>query len=339
MSNPSDLRVGVVGAGLMGGEHVRRLAGSIPGACVGAVVEPDADRAGAAAAAAGGVATFARIEDALAAGALDAVVIATPGPFHEQTLLPVLEAGLPVLCEKPLTPDPESSWRILQAEQATGRRLIQVGFMRRFDDQYARLRELVAAGGAGELLMLRGVHRNPAVPETYTQSMLITDSVVHEFDVLPWVAGRDIVSVEVVHARRNELSPGHLSEPVLVLMRLADDILVDVEMNVSVGFGYQVATEAVFQQGIARIGQPEGLQLWQRGTFSLAEHQSFATRFSAAYDTQLRAFVEAARAGTVTGPSAWDGYKVAVACAAGVVALDRPGPVALDLPPVPSFYA
>jgi myo-inositol 2-dehydrogenase/D-chiro-inositol 1-dehydrogenase len=339
MTTTTDLRVGVVGAGMMGADHVNRLTTTIAGAVVSAIIEPDAGRAQAAAAHAPGAAVFSAIEQALDADAVDAVVIATPGQFHEPVLLPALEAGIPILCEKPLTQDPESSWRIVEAEQKTGKHLIQVGFMRRFDAQYRQLKQLIASGTAGELLMLRGVHRNPSVPDSYTQQMLITDSVVHEFDVVPWLAGATIRSVEVRYGKRNALSPERLREPILVLMELDNGVLVDVEMNVSVQFGYQVATEAVFQRGVARIGQPDGLQLWQDGRFHIDEHQSFTTRFKQAYDVEVQDWVDAARRGGIAGPSAWDGYKVAVACAAGVKALETEGPVAVELPPVPEFYA
>ena len=323
---------------MIGADHIARLTNTTAGAVVSAVIEPDEGRAAAAAALAPGALTYRRVEDALAAGTMDAVLVATPGQFHEPVLLPVLEAGLPILCEKPLAPDPESSWQILEAEQKGGRRLIQVGFMRRFDPEYRQLRQIIAGGSAGDLLMLRGVHRYPAVPGSYTQEMLINDSVVHEFDVIPWLAGAAIRSVEVHHARRNALSPAHLREPVLVLMELDNGVLVDVEMNVSVQFGYQVATEAVFQRAVVRIGQPQGMQLWQEGRFQIAENASFKTRFKEAFDIEVQAWVDAARRGTVTGPSAWEGYQVAVACAAGVQALKSKGPVAVDLPETPSFY-
>jgi len=335
----SELRVGVVGAGIMGADHITRLTETITGAMVSAIIEPDARRAQAAAAHAPGAALFTGIEDALDAGAVDAVVIATPGQFHEPVLLPALSAGIPILSEKPLTQDPESSWRIVEAEQKGGKRLIQVGFMRRFDAQYRQLKELIDSGSAGELLMLRGVHRNPSVPESYTQQMLITDSVVHEFDVVPWLADGTIRSVEVRYGKRNALGPERLREPILVLMELDNGVLVDVEMNVSVQFGYQVATEAVFQRGVARIGQPDGLQLWQDGRFQIAEHQTYTTRFKQAYDVEVQAWVDAAKQGTIAGPSAWDGYKVAVACTAGIQALSKQGPVPVELPPVPAFYA
>ncbi|WP_022901046.1 Gfo/Idh/MocA family protein [Humibacter albus] len=339
MTTTTDLRVGVVGAGIMGADHIARITRTISGAHVSAVIEPDAGRAKSAAALAPGSAVFASIEEALEARVMDAVVIATPGRFHEPVLLPALEAGLPILCEKPLTQDPESSWRILEAEQKTGRQLIQVGFMRRFDTQYRQLKQLIDSGSAGELLMLRGVHRNPSVPDGYTQQMLITDSVVHEFDVVPWLAGSGIRSVEVRYGKRNAIAPEGLREPILVLMELENGVLVDVEMNVNVRFGYQVATEAVFQTGVARIGQPDGLQLWQDGRFGIAEHQSYTTRFEQAYDTEVQAWVDATRRGEIAGPSAWDGYKVAVACKAGVQALEATGPVELDVPEPPPFYA
>ena len=335
----SELRVGVVGAGMMGADHVARLTHRIAGATVSAIIEPDQERAAAAVQEAPGARAFARIEDALDAGAADAVVIATPGQFHEPVLLPVLEAGLPVLCEKPLTDDPESSWRVLEAEQKNPHPLIQVGFMRRFDAEYRQLRELIAAGTAGELLLLHCVHRNPAVPDSYVEDMLITDSLVHELDVVPWLAGANIASIEVRRGRRNPNNPSHLNDPIVALIELDNGVLADVEMNVSARFGYQVATEAVFASGTARIGQPSGLQLQHNGSLQIGEHQSFTTRFRQAFDTEVLDWVNAASQGRIAGPSAWDAYSVAVASAAGVKALHTSGPVAVELPEKPSFYA
>ncbi|WGW11739.1 Gfo/Idh/MocA family oxidoreductase [Saxibacter everestensis] len=338
MSN--ELRVGVVGAGAMGADHIARITHRTSGAAVSAIIEPNPDRAAAAAESAPGTATFTRIEDAIDAGTVDAVLVATPGQFHFPVLEPALDARLPILCEKPLTQDSTSSWAVLEQEQKLDRPHIQVGFMRRFDPEYRALRDVIAAGDAGELLMLHCIHRNPSVPESYLQRMLITDSVVHEFDVVPWLAGSPIKTVEVKFPRRNTLAPERLREPILVLMELENGVLVDVEMNVSVQFGYQVAAEAVFESGIAHIGQPSGLQLWQGGRVSTAEHTSFVTRFADAYDAEVQRWVDAVRAGTlVDGPNAWDGYLVSRACEAGIAALEGGGIQSIDAPARPSFYA
>lgn len=336
----SNLRVGVVGAGLMGADHITRIENKISGAHVSAIIEPDAGRAETAAQHAPAAKTFARLEDAIEADAIDAVLVAVPGKFHEPVLVPALEAGLPVLCEKPLTPDSESSRRILDLEQKLDRPHIQVGFMRRFDTEYQALRELIESRESGELLMLRGVHRNPSVPDSYDRPMLITDSVVHEFDVIPWLAGSPVVSVEVRQPRSNSLGREDLREPILVIMELANGVLVDVEMNVSIQFGYQVGTEAVFEKGLARIGQASGIQQWREGRYFLNEHADFTTRFAAAYDVQVQKWVDAVNDGRlVDGPNAWDGYVVAVSCEAGVKALDGPGVVPVETGDRPDFYA
>lgn len=334
------LRVGVVGAGAMGADHIDRINNRTSGAHISAIVEPDAGRAAKAAENAPGANTFSKIEDAIAADAVDAVLIAVPGQFHEPVLVPALEAGLPILCEKPLTPDSESSLRIVELEQKLDKPHIQIGFMRRFDLEYNELRKLVESEDAGELLMLRGVHRNPTVGENYTQDMLITDSVVHEFDVIPWLAGSRVVSVEVKYPKTNSLAHAGMKEPILVIMELENGVLVDVEMNVNVQFGYQVATEAVFEKGLARIGQPAGLQRWSAGQFSVKDHEDFTTRFATAYDRQIQSWVDAVHEGTlVAGPNAFDGYLVALSCEAGVKALNEGGVVPVEAESRPDFYA
>jgi myo-inositol 2-dehydrogenase / D-chiro-inositol 1-dehydrogenase len=330
------LRVAVVGAGIMGTDHIERLATRTKGAVVAAIVEPDESRAAAAAALAPGAALHPRIEDALDDGGIDAVLIATPGPFHTAVLLPALEAGLAVLCEKPLAPTADEALEVLEAEQRLPAPRIQVGFMRRFDAEYAALESLARSGDAGELLLLHCAHRNPSVADAYTESMTITDSVVHELDVVPWLAGAGIGAIEVRSGRRNRAS--RFADPQLVLLELTNGVLADVEISVNAGFGYQVTTEAVFERGVAGIGRAGGLVLAQDGRIGVAEHRSYTTRFAAAYDTEVQRWVDAARLGGIDGPSAWEGYRVAVASAAGVEAQRSGRRVELAAATAPPFY-
>lgn len=334
----SELRVAVIGAGLMGADHVSRIGQRIVGAHVSVIVEPDEARAKAALANAPGAAWYPNTDDAIAAKAMDAVLIATPGQFHEPVLLPALNAGLPILCEKPLTTDTESSLRIVEAEVACGKQLIQVGFMRQFDEGYMALRDLIASGESGELLGLHCAHRNPTVPDTYHNDMLIFDSVVHEIDAVRFLTDSPITSVEVKHMKRNTLSPEGLNEPILVLLGTESGLLATVEMNVSVQFGYQVKTEAVFQKGIAEIGRTSGMTRFFDGSISTSEHMSFKTRFAAAYDNQIQRWVNAVAIGTIDGPSAWDGYLAAAAVDAGVKALNSGANETVTYAAKPKFY-
>ena len=334
-----DLRIAVVGAGMMGGDHIARITQRISGAIVAAIVEPDADRANAAAENAPGAAIRADIREALDHDHLDAVIIATPGDFHEPVLLPALEARVAVFCEKPLTPDSESSLRIIEAEQRLDRPHIQVGFMRRFDAEYAGLRQLIASGELGALLLMHCAHRNPSTPPSYTESMLITDSVVHEFDTVPWLADERIVAVQVMKPRRNTLAPVGLGDPQLVFIELESGAIASVEINVNVQFGYQVTTEAVMERGIAEIGKTAGLKVWRDGRWGSVEHRSFKTRFGAAFDAQIQRWVDAVKGGAIDGASAWDGYLAAAACEAGVAAQRTGRRVEVTMVARPAFYA
>jgi myo-inositol 2-dehydrogenase / D-chiro-inositol 1-dehydrogenase len=235
-------------------------------------------------------------------------------------LLTCLEAGLPTLCEKPLTPDSRGSLRVLEAETRGGRPLIQVGFMRRYDAEFRRLRELIAAGEAGALLALHCAHRNMSTPPGYVESMLITDSVVHEIDTVAWLAGEPITAVEVKKPRRNSLAPPGLHEPQLVLLETASGVLADVEINVNSRVGYQVTTDAVLESAVASVGRTTGITRWHDGRMVTAEHTTYTTRFEAAYDAEVQQWVDAARRGVVDGPTTWDGYRAAACCEAALEA-------------------
>ena len=333
-----DLRIAVVGAGMMGSDHIARITRRISGATVATIVELDAVRANVAAADAPGAVVRSDIRDSLDHDDLDAVLIATPGSLHEPVLLPCLEAGVAIFCEKPLTPDSESSLRILDAEQRLDRPHIQVGFMRRFDAEHVALRELIASGDLGSLLLMHCAHRNPSTPPSYTESMLITDSVVHEFDSVPWLAGERIVSVDVRQPRRNSLAPPGLPEPQLVFIELESGAIAVVEINVNAQFGYQVTTEAVMERGVVEIGRTAGLEIRREARWGGAEHTTFKTRFSAAFDVQIQRWVDAVHQGVIDGASAWDGYLAAAACEAGVTAQRAGQRVEVQTAARPAFY-
>ncbi len=335
----SGLRVAVIGTGSMGTDHIIRLNSRISGSSVSAIVEPDAARAETALLHAPDATRFPDITAALASGQVDAVVVATPGAFHEEVLLPIIAAKKPVLCEKPMVPDLASGLRIIDAEVKGGKKVIQVGFMRRFDEGYLELKDQISQGGLGELLALHCAHRNPSVPDWYNNEMLIADSVSHEIDIVKFLTNSPIVSVEVKSLKRNKLAPERLDEPILVLLETESGIVATVEMNVSVQFGYQVQTEAVFQKGVIEIGRTNGMTTWEAGRSSTKEHTSYLTRFARAYDDEIQSWVNAARNGEVGGADAWDGYVAVAVVEAGLDSMKNGGAATVSYLPQPLFYA
>ncbi|MEU8773949.1 Gfo/Idh/MocA family oxidoreductase [Streptomyces sp. NPDC048606] len=315
------LGIAVIGTGKMGADHVRRIGDTVGGARVVAVADPDGDRVKEVAAGLDGAGAFTDPAAAIAAPGVDAVLIASPGPAHEEAIAHALRRELPVLCEKPLTPDPEGALRILEAERRLGRRLVQVGFMRRFDAEYERLKAVLDAGALGRPLFLHCRHRNASSPAFFTGDMLISDSVVHEVDAARWLLGEEITAVTVLAPRSSAVAPEGLGDPRLVLLETAGGVIVDVEIFVNCGFGYEVTCEAVGESGTARIGDGGGgVEVRSAGRRYGEITQDFTTRFADAYDRQLRRWVAAAARGGVAGPDAWDGYAAAAVSRAGLAA-------------------
>jgi myo-inositol 2-dehydrogenase/D-chiro-inositol 1-dehydrogenase len=259
--------------------------------------------------------------------AVDAVVVASWGPTHEQYVLAALAAGKPVFCEKPLATTREACERVLAAETARGRRLVQVGFMRRYDEAYRELRTAVHQGAIGAPLMAHMAHRNPSVPPTVTSEAAINDSAVHEIDVTRWLLGEEITSVMVLAPRRSTLASGSLQDPMVVMFRTESGVLVDDELGLNVRYGYDIRAEVVCETGQARL--PTGGPV----------PPDWRVRFSDAYDTEFRAWIaDVAADREPAGPSSWDGYAATVVAGACVSALGAGGWVAVSLPERPALY-
>ncbi|MFC8427027.1 Gfo/Idh/MocA family protein [Streptomyces sp. NPDC057253] len=338
MTERGTLGVAVIGTGKMGADHVRRIHEAVSGARVSAVVDLDADRAKQVAARVEGCTAYTDPAAAMAAADVDAVLIASSGPAHEAGLLLALEHDLPVLCEKPLTPDAASALRVLEAERRLGRRRVQVGFMRRFDAEYVKLKSLLETGQLGRPLMVHNRHRNAASPPFFTSSMLISDSVAHETDVTRWLLGHEITAVTVLRPTPSASAPEGLQDPQFVVFETDGGALSDVEIFVNCGFGYQVQAEVVCERGTARIGDGHAMVTNMAGRWGGTIAQDFVERFADAYDREVQAWVDATRRGEVTGPSVWDGYAAAAVCEAGVRSLDDGGRVTVELVERPALY-
>jgi len=333
----SDLRIAVLGVGMMGADHVARISSRIAGARVTVVNDYLTEKAEQIAAGIDGCRAIADPLDAIADPDVDAVVLATPGPTHEKQLLACLEHGKPVLCEKPLTTDVETSLEVVKREAELGKRLIQVGFMRRFDDEYAELKSLIDSGDLGKALLLHCVHRNPAVPPTFDSAMTVKDSLVHEVDVTRFLLDEEIVSVQIITPTPNSYAAEGLSDPQIAIFRTASGRHVDVELFVTTGVAYEVRTELVAEKGSATIGLDVGLvRKSAPGTWGGQITPSFKERFGRAYDTEIQRWVDAVRRGSGTGdctdgPTAWDGYAAAAVCEAGVQSLKSGQPTAVTM--------
>jgi myo-inositol 2-dehydrogenase/D-chiro-inositol 1-dehydrogenase len=329
------VRIGVVGAGAMGAAHVETLARWVPGARVSAVYDADETRAKEVASGVG--AEVAASGEALIADAgVDAVLIAAPDPLHEQLALACLEAGRPTLCEKPLATSVEGSRRIVEAEAASGRRLIQVGFMRRFDPAYLQLRAVIGSGEVGEVRAMHCLHRNAQAHATATSEGVLVNSMIHEFDSVPWLLDDPLTAV-TVHAPR--VPEGALQDTQIAVLETVAGRVVTVEVSVNARYGYDIHTEVVGTTGTASLTPPYGTSVRRAGVDGRVVDSDFVARFVDAYRVELGAWVQSVLDGAPTGPSAWDGHLANLAAFAAVASLHGRCRVEVPQEERPDLYA
>lgn len=326
MTSSSNLRVGVIGVGMMGADHAERLVHRIANASLVAVADPDQERATALAGQYDGVRVFGEPLELIADESVDAVLIASPGFVHEEQVLACIDAGKHVLCEKPLTMDAESSRRVVEAERAGGRPLVQVGFMRRFDPEYAAMKAMLDTGELGRLLLVHNVHRNRDVPDTFRSEMIVRDSLVHEVDVCRWLFGEEIVEITVHSPAPSSLAAEGVVDPQVAVFRMEGGGMATSEVFVKNAVGYEVRCEASAELGNATVGLGSGVFVRKANRWGGEVPDDFRVRFAAAYDEEVQSWVDASRRGELVGPTAYDGYAATVVCEAGMESLKTGSP-------------
>ncbi|CAM3426393.1 inositol 2-dehydrogenase [Rouxiella silvae] len=333
------LKLGVIGTGAIGQEHIRRCSHVLQGAKVVAVSDINLKGAADAVKRLGlDAEVLSDGKEVINAANVDALLVTSWDPTHEEFVLAAIAAGKPVFCEKPLAVTAAGCKRIVDAEMNFGRRLVQTGFMRPYDQGYKALKKVIDSGEIGQPLMLHCAHRNPNVDDSYTTDMAITNTLIHELSVLRWLIDDDYASAQVIYPRATINTHAKLRDPQIVLLETVKGVRIDVEIFVNCQYGYDIQTEVVGEKGIASLPEPASVLLRSQAKRSNAILTDWKDRFIDAYDAELQDFINGVINGELTGPSAWDGYAASVAADACVAAQNNPGVVNISLPPRPAFY-
>ncbi len=321
----TSLRVGVIGVGGMGACHARNIAG-LTGAELVWVADP-AEDPGSALAAELGTRWVADGCDVL--DDADALVIACPDRFHAQFAMAAIERELPTLCEKPLTVELSDAWAIVEAEAALGRRLIQLGFMRVYDERHVQVAEALAT--LGEVNHVRAVHRNTNSTARPVAQLLV-ESIVHDIHSVRWLSGSEITEVHtsaVMRARGPRV--------VVLTCRLANGGVATIEFD-DTATGYEVSVEVSAERGNVVAADPLRASVRANGVVAAEIGDDWFTPFLETYRVEMRDWLDSIASGVARGPSVWDGYAAQAVVEAAAVS-DRSGrPAVVTLGDMPALY-
>jgi myo-inositol 2-dehydrogenase / D-chiro-inositol 1-dehydrogenase len=330
------VRIGIIGVGVMGADHARTLVSHVPGCVLQAIFDADTERAALVAAETGAVSIAGDPLSLINSGNVDAIIIASPDNTHRELTLACIAANKPVLCEKPLAPTAVECREIVDAEIAKGRRLVQTGYMRRFDPSYVEMKTALQSGQLGKALIFHCMHRNVSSPSWFTSKMAIANSAVHEFDVARWVLDADFTQVSVFKPSAYSADPN--GAPVFLVLNTSKGQLVNIEVYNNATYGYDVRGELVCENGVISLSPSTNNDV----SFNLQQTKTYPAdwrpRFATAYRIQLVEWIKAMRIGTSVGASAWDGYAAAVISEAGLRSLAEGKTVDVTVEARPEFY-
>ena len=303
------LRVAVVGVGRMGRTHAFQMAALDEIELVG-VVDSHPHTA-ASLADALGVETI-PTDEIGDRDDLDAWVIATPTTTHDSIVTAALEAGVHVLCEKPLTLDPARDAGLADAAEELGL-VLQVGFWRRFSPPWSRAKELIEAGGIGRPVYLRLSQwdAQPPPPEFCNPEVsggLAIDCGVHEFDLAEWLTGSSVVSVQGHHLPLVEKAVGEAGDVdnLLAVLQLSSKATATVDLSRNGRYGDDVRTEILGEEGAIFIDMlPHGrTRLAGRAGIQTVEGSEVEDAMLAGLTAQVRAFHRLVRGEDIDHPGA-----------------------------------
>ncbi|MFE0571100.1 Gfo/Idh/MocA family oxidoreductase [Streptomyces albogriseolus] len=294
------MRIGVIGTGRIGTIHAHTLSRHHE---VGSLILTDVDPARAQVLAHRLGETAAPGVDEIYTWGVDAVVITTATSAHADLIARAARAGLPVFCEKPIALDVAGTLQAITEVETAGT-VLQMGFQRRFDRGYTGAREAVRAGRLGRLHTVRATtsEAEPPDPAHLAQSGgLYRDTLIHDFDIVRWVTGREVVDV---YATGSDAGPQMFREAGdvdtgAVLLTLDDGTLATVTGTRMNGAGYDVRMELAGERDQIVVGLDDRTPIAStEPTGPPAADKpwtGFLERFGPAYEAELIAFVEVVR--------------------------------------------
>lgn len=307
------MRFGLLGAGRIGQIHGHNVAG-MSGISLAAVTDAVPDAAQKLAAETG--AAVMPVASIMSDRTIDAVLICTPTDTHAYLIEQAMDAGKAVFCEKPVDLSSERIVACLNHISKANKPLM-IGFNRRFDPNFAALKQRLDTGQAGNIELVSIISRDPNPPPVeYVQRSggLFRDMMIHDLDMARFLTGEDMVEVHAVGSSLVNPVIGKAGDvdTAAVMLKTASGMLVQISNSRRATYGYDQRIEVHGSLGMLRAGNQH------ESTVEFAGHQGFLAdpvqnffleRYANAYRLELEAFVVAVKSGKQPSPSGMDGLK------------------------------
>ena len=323
------VNVGIIGAGRIGRVHAENLAFRIPEANVLAIADIFVEAAEQCAADLGIPSAVKDHQAIIKNDQIEAVVICSSTDTHAQFIEEAAAAGKHIFCEKPIDLDLKRIDRALEAVEKAGVKL-QIGFNRRFDPSFKRVRDMVAEGKIGEPHIVHIISRDPAPPPVEyikVSGGIFVDMTIHDFDMARYLIGSEVEEVYAIGGVMVDPKIGEAGDvdTVLVTLRYANGAIGSIDNSRQAVYGYDQRVEVFGSEGgivVANHTPDNAIYSNTDGVHAAKPLYFFIERYTDAYIAEIKEFIAAiwedktppvtgidGRTPVVMGLAAWKSYR------------------------------
>ena len=331
------INIGIIGLGIMGADHAKIIHSKTANAKVTAVYDSNINQAKKIIKDLGHPEIKNSGFEVINSKNVDAIMVVSPDKTHVEFVLECIKLDKPVLCEKPLSHSIKECNDVIKAEQKKGKRFVQVGFMRRFCPTFQEMKNNLNSLNLGRALLLHCVHRNASAPSYIESVMPIRSALVHEFDIIRWLFETEIVEIQIIKSLiRKELD---FVDPIMAIIKCANGVIVDVEVNFNAKYGYDVKAELVCEKGTILMSPSRKNELLIDNEHSFSYSKDWRSRFADAYRNQNQAWINSIINNSVSeGSSAWDGMISSLIADSGIQSFEEEKSVKIPFKEKPALY-
>lgn len=325
----NSLQIGVIGAGRIGKIHAENLATRIPGVKVKAIADVVLSAAQETAERLHIPVATADYHQILADPDIEAIAICSSTDTHAKITIEAAQAGKHIFCEKPICHDLAQIDAALAAVEKAGVKF-QIGFNRRFDPNFRKVRKLVAEGKIGDPHILRITSRDPAPPPVEyikVSGGIFMDMTIHDFDMARYQMGCEVTEVYVAGGVMVDPAIGEAGDidTAMITLRFENGAIGTIDNSRKAVYGYDQRVEVFGSGGMVAVSNnaPDNhVYMNAAGVHSALPLYFFLERYTESFIAEMREFVGSiqndttpsvtgidGRAPVLIGMAAWKSYK------------------------------